>query len=68
MRYRTNYSDEQIIEALQQTAGRGIKKEDAADNVQPPNLCAFLNNLPRPERDRLVELAYGASSSDQTVQ
>jgi hypothetical protein len=69
MRYRTNYSDEQIVEALQQTAGRGIKKEDAADNVQPPNLCAFLNNLPRPERERLVDLAYPtAPQTDQPMQ
>ena len=68
MRYAINYSDDQMVVALREAAGRGIKKEDAADNVQPPNLCAFLNNLPRPERDRLVELAYGASSSDQTVQ
>lgn len=67
MRYATNYTDDQMVVALRQTAERGIKKEDAADNVQPPNLCAFLNNLPRPERDRLVELAYGAPS-DQTVQ
>ncbi len=68
MRYRTNYTDEQIVEAPQQTAGRGIKKEFAADNVQPPNLCAFLNNLPRPERERLVDLAYPTAPADQPVQ
>ena len=58
MRYATNFSDERIVEALKATAAEGVKKEDAADRVQPPNLCAFLNNLPAPERERLVNLAY----------
>lgn len=67
MRYAINFSDEQMVIALRETAQRGIKKEDAADNVQPPNLCAFLNNLPRPERERLVDLAF-APQADQPVQ
>jgi uncharacterized protein HemY len=67
MRYETHFTDEQIVVALQQTAERGIKKEAAADNVQPPNLCAFLNNLPVPERERLVNLAY-PSAADQPMQ
>lgn len=62
MKYATRYTDGQIVEALKQAAAQGVKKEDAADRVQPPNLCAFLNNLPRPERDRLVELAYGGDA------
>jgi hypothetical protein len=60
MKYATRYTDEQIVEALKQAAAQGVKKEDAADRVQPPNLCAFLNNLPRPERDRLIESAYAS--------
>ena len=58
MKYATRYTDEQIVAALKQAAAQGVKKQDAPDRVQPPNLCAFLNNLPRPERDRLVDLAY----------
>lgn len=61
MKYATHFSDEQIVQALHEAQARGIKKEDASDNVQPPNLCAFLNNLPVPERERLVELAYAQS-------
>jgi hypothetical protein len=58
MKYATRYTDEQIVEALRAVAANGVKREDAADRVQPPNLCAFLNNLPRPERDRLIALVY----------
>jgi hypothetical protein len=68
VRYAINFTDEQMVVALRQAAERGIKKEDAADNVQPPNLCAFLNNLPRPERDRLVDLAFQSAPADQPVQ
>jgi len=68
VRYAINYSDDQMVVALREAAGRGIKKEDAADNVQPPNLCAFLNNLPRPERERLVDLAYPTAPTGQPMQ
>lgn len=58
MRYGTKFSDEQIVEALNAVKAQGVTRESAADRVQPPNLCAFLNNLPTPERERLVALAY----------
>ena len=58
MRYDTHFSDEQIVEALKELAAKGVDRRDAADRVQPPNLCAFLANLPTPERERLVALAY----------
>jgi hypothetical protein len=60
MRYATTFSDEQIVEALKGAAAAGVKREFAADRLQPPNLCAFFANLPRPERDRLMGLAYPA--------
>jgi hypothetical protein len=62
MRYDTRFSDEQIVEALKEVAANGVDREDAADRVQPPNLCAFLANLPTPERERLVALAYEGDS------
>jgi hypothetical protein len=55
---RTVYSDDEMVEALRALAKQGVKREDACDKVRPANLCAFLNNLPRPERDRLLGLAY----------
>ena len=55
---RTVYSDDEMVEALWAVAKQGVKREDACDKVRPPNLCAFFNNLPRPERDRLLGLAY----------
>ena len=58
MRYANKFTDEQIVHALREAQARGVKREDAADRVQPPNLCAFLNNLPRPERERLLDAAY----------
>jgi hypothetical protein len=59
-RYATQFTDEQIIEALRAAAAQGIKPEFAGDRLDPPNLAAFFANLPRPERDRLLELAYPA--------
>ncbi|HYO11196.1 MAG TPA: hypothetical protein VER17_19680 [Tepidisphaeraceae bacterium] len=58
MNYGTAFTDEQILEALRAVAASGAKREDAVEKVRPPNLCAFLANLPRPERDRLLDLAY----------
>jgi hypothetical protein len=55
---RTVYSDDEMVEALAALAKQGVKRDDACDKVRPPNLCAFFNNLPRPERDRLLGLAY----------
>ena len=49
---------DEMVEALWAVAKQGVKREDACDKVRPPNLCAFFNNLPRPERDRLLGLAY----------
>jgi hypothetical protein len=60
MRYDTHFSDEQIVQALKELAAQGVDRRDAPDRVQPPNLCAFLANLPTPERERLVALAYEA--------
>jgi hypothetical protein len=61
MRYATKFSDDQIVEALKAVAAAGVKREFAGDRLQPPNLCAFFANLPRPERDRLLGLAYPAA-------
>ena len=58
MRYATKFSDEQIVEALKAVAAASVKQEFAGDRLQPPNLAAFFANLPRPERDRLMALAY----------
>lgn len=60
MSYSTSFSDEEIVEALRTVAADGVTRDAAPDRVRPPNLCAFFNNLPRPERDRLLELAYPA--------
>ena len=59
MSYATRFSDEQIVQALAEVKDEGVGRDQAGDRVRPPNLCAFYNNLPRPERDRLLELAYG---------
>lgn len=59
MQYANRFSDEQIVEALKQAAAQGVSRDVAGDKIQPPNLCAFYNNLPRPERDRLLTLAFG---------
>lgn len=58
MDYKTSFSDDEIVEALRGLAAQGVSRDVAADRVRPPNLCAFFNNLPRPERDRLLGLAY----------
>jgi hypothetical protein len=60
MRYATKFTDDQIVEALKVVAAAGVKQEFAGDRLQPPNLAAFFGNLPRPERDRLMGLAYPA--------
>ena len=57
-KYATRFSDEQIVEAFKQVAAQGVRREAAADRVKPPNLCAFVANLPGPERERLLDLAY----------
>ena len=62
-RYATKFTDEEIVEALKGVAATGVKQEFAGDRLQPPNLCAFFANLPRPERDRLLSLAYPAPSA-----
>jgi hypothetical protein len=61
MRYATTFSDEQIVDALKAAASAGVKQEFAGDRLQPPNLAAFFANLPKPERDRLLGLAYPAA-------
>ena len=63
MRYATKFSDEQIVEALKTVAAAGVKREFAGDRLQPPNLCAFFGNLPRPERDRLMDLAFPSDAA-----
>lgn len=60
MRYATRFTDEQIVEALKAVAAKGVARQDAPDRVQPPNLAAFLANIPTPERERLIGLAYDA--------
>jgi len=44
-------------------AATGVNREFAPDRLQPPNLAAFFGNLPRPERDRLLGLAYPAAAT-----
>lgn len=63
MRYATKFSDDQIVEALKVIAAAGVKQDFAGDRLQPPNLAAFFGNLPRPERDRLLGLAYPTPSA-----
>lgn len=58
MRFRTRFSDEEIVQALWALAQAGAGRDDAPDRLTPPNLCVFFNNLPRPERDRLLDLVY----------
>ena len=58
MSYGTSFSDDELVEALREVAAQGVGRDQAPDRVRPPNLCAFFNNLPRPERDRLLDLAY----------
>jgi hypothetical protein len=64
MRYATKFSDEQIVEALKAVAAAGVKREFAGDRLQPPNLAAFFGNLPTPERNRLLDLAYPAPAAN----
>lgn len=47
-KYKTTWTDVEIIEAL---------NKYGETNLQPPNLKAFFANLPRPERDRLINEA-----------
>jgi hypothetical protein len=58
MRYANSFTDDEIVEALKVVAKQGVSRQDAGDRVQPPNLCAFFNNIPVPERDRLLDLVY----------
>ena len=58
MQYASKFTDEQIVDALKKVAAQGVSRDLAGDRIQPPNLCAFYNNLPRPERDRLLGLVF----------
>lgn len=58
-KYATSFSDDEIVQALKEVKAQGVSRSSAPDRVRPPNLCAFYNNLPRPERDRILDLAYG---------
>ena len=60
MRYGTRFTDEQIVAALRKLGAGGVRRDDAPDRLQPPNLCAFFNNLPVPERQRLLSAAFPA--------
>lgn len=66
MRYDNKFSDEQIVDALIKVASEGVSRDLAGDRIQPPNLCAFYNNLPRPERDRLLGLAFDDGATEAT--
>jgi hypothetical protein len=57
MKQRTKFSDEEMIAAIHQAFAGGATKDNFADKLQPNNLLAFYNNLPRPERDRLLAAA-----------
>ena len=65
MRYSTAFTDAQIVEAMKVVASQGIGRADAPDRVQPPNLCAFLANIPRPERERLLDLVYPPAAKSE---
>ena len=54
MKKQTIFSDEEMIEALKQAFAKGAKKDNVSDRLAPPNLLSFFNNIPRPERDRLI--------------
>ena len=68
MRFRTRFSDDQIVDALRSVSTSGAARRDAGDRLQPPNLCAFFNNLPRPERDRLLDHVYPAAPKQDMAQ
>lgn len=62
MKPRIVFSDEEMIKAIQKAFAEGARKDNFADRLQPNNLLAFYNNLPRPERDRLLAAAGHASA------
>lgn len=57
MKPKTVFSDEEMIAAIKAAFAVGVKKDHVADKLKPNNLLAFFNNLPRPERDRLIAAA-----------
>jgi len=62
MKYATAFTDDQLVAAIRAVAAGGIGREDAPERVEPPNLRAFLANIPRPERDRLLDLVYARAT------
>lgn len=54
MKPRIVFSDVEMIAAIHEACAGGAAKDNVADKLQPNNLLAFFNNLPWPERDRLL--------------
>jgi hypothetical protein len=54
---KTVYTDDEMVAALREAFAAGADRENAGDRLQPANLLAFYNGLPRPERDRLMDVA-----------
>jgi hypothetical protein len=54
MKKQTVFTDEEMIKAIRHAVASGVNRDDIADRLSPPNLLSFFNNLPRPERDRLI--------------
>ena len=63
MKHRTTFTDEEMIAALHQAFAGGATKDNVADKLQPGNLLAFFNNLPRPERDRLLRRRHAEAGA-----
>ena len=57
MKKQTVFSDDELVQALRHAFAHGAVRDNVGDRLRPPNLLAFFNNLPRPERDRLIALA-----------
>lgn len=57
MKKQTVFTDEEMVAALRKAFAHGADRETVGDRLHPGNLLAFFNNLPRPERDRLIALA-----------
>jgi hypothetical protein len=62
-KYKTVWSDREMVLALHEALGRGHGRDVVHNYILPPNLCGFYNNLPKPERDRLLGLAESAGPS-----
>lgn len=52
-RYRITWTDQEIVQAI---------RRYGVEQLEPPNLRAFYENLPRPEKDKLIAVARSEES------